>query len=327
MASTITVRDMNQEIVRSCMKGMGPVSKSSLARKTGLSFPTVSKTVDLLCESGEVEEAGTEMSSGGRCAALFRLNPMYALYLLLTVENDSVNWALKDLEENSLTSGSSEENQEVLAVLEAKIESIRQLYPNLKGLVIGAAGMVSGGKILLSGGDCQLVGIDLQDYFSERFALPVQVINDMNAVAAGRWSADGQKESCCVCIYLGKNGMGAGVVIHGKAWQGASDFAGELSFLPDMPGKLRPGDKDFAPSRMLEAYRKIIQIYASVLNPQRIILYRNPFLDGVLEELYQECEKVIPAHSMPLLVISDDYEKDYEKGLMVIARSLQRCDK
>ena len=41
MASTITVRDMNQEIVRSCMKGLGPVSKSSLARKTGLSFPTV----------------------------------------------------------------------------------------------------------------------------------------------------------------------------------------------------------------------------------------------------------------------------------------------
>ena len=48
---------------------------------------------------------------------------------------------------------------------------------------------------------------------------------------------------------------------------------------------------------------------------------------SILEELYQECEKVIPAHSMPLLVISDDYEKDYEKGLMVIAGSLQRYDK
>ena len=32
--------------------------------------------------------------------------------------------------------------------------------------------------------------------------------------------------------------------------------------------------------------------------------------------------KIIPEHSMPLLVISDDYEKDYEKGLMVIAGSL-----
>lgn len=322
MASTITVRDMNQEIVRSCMKGLGPVSKSSLARKTGLSFPTVSKTVDLLCESGEVEMAGTEDSSGGRCAALYRLNPMYALYLLLAVENDSVRWNLKDLEGNSLTSGSTEGDREVLAVLEKKVESIQQLYPGMKGIVIGAAGMVSDGKILLSGGECRLVGIDLQAYFSSRFGLPVRVINDMNAVAAGRWSLDGQKDNCCVCVYLGRNGMGAGIVINGNVWQGASDFAGELSFLPDMPGKLCPGDKDFAPSRMLDAYRKIIQIYASILNPQRIILYRNPFLDGVLEELYQECEKIIPEHSMPLLVISDDYEKDYEKGLMVIAGSL-----
>lgn len=30
MASTLTVKDMNQEIVRDCMKGLGPVSKSVL---------------------------------------------------------------------------------------------------------------------------------------------------------------------------------------------------------------------------------------------------------------------------------------------------------
>ena len=114
MASTLTVKDMNQEIVRDCMKGLGPVSKSVLSRKTGLSFPTVSKTVDLLCETGEVEEAGTEKSGGGRCAALYRLNPVFSLYLLLTVENDTIHWSLKDLEGNSLKEETSEENFPIL---------------------------------------------------------------------------------------------------------------------------------------------------------------------------------------------------------------------
>ena len=41
MASTLTVKDMNQEIVRDCMKGLGPVSKSVLSRKTGLSLSLI----------------------------------------------------------------------------------------------------------------------------------------------------------------------------------------------------------------------------------------------------------------------------------------------
>ena len=326
MASTLTVKDMNQEIVRDCMKGLGPVSKSVLSRKTGLSFPTVSKTVDLLCETGEVEEAGTEKSGGGRCAALYRLNPVFSLYLLLTVENDTIHWSLKDLEGNSLKEETSEENFPILTAMEAKVESIRTQFPCLKGIVIGAAGMVSGGKIVLTAGGSELTGVNLQEHFSRKFGIPVRAVNDMNAVAAGRWSLAGRSDGCCVCIYLGKNGMGAGIVINGKVWQGASDFAGELGFLPDMPGKLRPADKNFAPSRMLEIYCKIIQIYASVLNPERVVLYRNPFLDGALEELYRECEKVIPEHSMPLLEISDSYETDYEQGLLVIANMLKERD-
>ena len=91
MASTLTVKDMNQEIVRDCMKGLGPVSKSVLSRKTGLSFPTVSKTVDLLCETGEVEEAGTEKSGGGRCAALYR--PVSYTHLVFSIRVSS--WETK----------------------------------------------------------------------------------------------------------------------------------------------------------------------------------------------------------------------------------------
>ena len=114
----------------------------------------------------------------------------------------------------------------------------------------------------------------------------------MNAVAAGRWSLAGRSDGCCVCIYLGQNGMGAGIVINGKVWQGASDFAGELGFLPDMPGKLRPADKNFAPSRMLEIYCKIHTNLCLGAQSGKSGAVQKPIPGlGALEELYRECEK------------------------------------
>lgn len=110
--------------------------------------------------------------AGGRCAALYRLNPVFSLYLLLTVENDTIHWSLKDLEGNSLKEETSEENFPILTAMEAKVESIRTQFPCLKGIVIGAAGMVSGGKVVLTAGGSELTGVNLQEHFQGNSEFP-----------------------------------------------------------------------------------------------------------------------------------------------------------
>ena len=272
MASTVTVRGMNQEIIRNCLKGREQVSKTDLAALTGLSFPTVSRTIDHLVNTGEVETVGAGSSSGGRCAMLYRLNPLHAVYLLLTIERGRLRWKLKDLGGNVLAQASRQREGRLWEAIGETAQSIKGLYPQLRAVVIGAAGMVSKGRLMLSEGDQELEGRDLEGFFSERLEVPVRAVNDMNAAAAGCWSRTGMERGACVCLYLGGNGMGAGIVLDGRVWSGAADFAGELGFLPDMKERLQPWKDTFSARGMQEVYRRIIQTYAVLLNPERIVL-------------------------------------------------------
>ena len=323
MASTVTVRGMNQEIIRNCLKGREQVSKTDLAALTGLSFPTVSRTIDHLVNTGEVETVGAGSSSGGRCAMLYRLNPLHAVYLLLTIERGRLRWKLKDLGGNVLAQASRQREGRLWEAIGETAQSIKGLYPQLRAVVIGAAGMVSKGRLMLSEGDQELEGRDLEGFFSERLEVPVRAVNDMNAAAAGCWSRTGMERGACVCLYLGGNGMGAGIVLDGRVWPGAADFAGELGFLPDMKERLQPWNDAFSARGMQDVYRRIIQTYAVLLNPERIVLYTNPFLEGMMEELYEDCSRYLPEYAVPLLELSDDFERDYEMGMMEIAGKME----
>ena len=170
MASTVTVRGMNQEIIRNCLKGREQVSKTDLAALTGLSFPTVSRTIDHLVNTGEVETVGAGSSSGGRCAMLYRLNPLHAVYLLLTIERGRLRWKLKDLGGNVLAQASRQGEGRLWEAIGETAQSIKGLYPQLRAVVIGAAGMVSKGRLMLSEGDQELEGRDLEGFFSERLS-------------------------------------------------------------------------------------------------------------------------------------------------------------
>ena len=93
----VTVKQLNKERIRAYMGKHESASKSQIARELGLSFPTVGRLIDELCSDGELTEQGAGSSTGGRCACLYELNPLFSLYLLVQVESDRVCWNLKDM--------------------------------------------------------------------------------------------------------------------------------------------------------------------------------------------------------------------------------------
>lgn len=72
MADAGRLKQVNMTLIREAMRGGGEHSKNELARRTGLSFPTVSRIVDDLVEAGEAKETGTAASTGGRARSSMR---------------------------------------------------------------------------------------------------------------------------------------------------------------------------------------------------------------------------------------------------------------
>ena len=101
----VTVKQLNKERIRAYMGKHESASRSQIARELGLSFPTVGRLIDELCSDGELTEQGAGSSTGGRCACLYELNPLFSLYLLVQVESDRVCWNLKDMRENTVEQG------------------------------------------------------------------------------------------------------------------------------------------------------------------------------------------------------------------------------
>ncbi|MBU3133124.1 ROK family protein [Clostridium gasigenes] len=323
MANSGTIKNININNIRKVLENNKSMSKSDIVTYTGLSFPTVSKTIEYLVELGELIDVGLNNSSGGRCAKKYSLNPMYVVSLSLYLEGFQICWFLNDFCSNRLESGNLNYEGMILQGIEKVISSIRLRYCQLSSIMIGIASNVNGGKIISHIDYKELEDIDIINYFKKIYGLPISIENDMKVAARGYWARHENKNIQAVAsIYMGKSGMGSNMVINGKVWSGTSNFAGELYYLPISDDNEKYPMSGFDGIDIVEYYGKIIQSYIVLINPNLIVLYSNSYIIDKLEQIELYCKSRIPKEAMPNIKISDEFTEDYEYGLSKMANEL-----
>lgn len=317
MADAGVLRKINAGLVREQLRGGAQRSKTELARLTGLSFPTVSKTVDQMTAAGELREAGSEGSTGGRAARLYEIEPGFALSLLLRLEGERLDWRVLDLTGRAIEGGGLVCASDYLQQISAQIVRVKGRYPQLDSVVFGIAATVFEGVIADTVLYHELRGVTLADELADRCGLPVAVENDMKAAALGCWTRRKPRKGALCCIYIGDNGAGSYTVLDGGVLRGAFGVAGDLGYLPlfDRP----PTGADFAEMDMVRYYSDVIRCQTALLDPERIVLYENAYNRGRLEEICAACRAHLPAHVRTVIELSDEFETDYETGLAAIA--------
>lgn len=234
------MRELNLLIVLDAFRVAGQMSRASVARATGLSAPTASKSVQQLVDVGLLVEQGRESGNIGKPATKVSFNAAYAsvmgidlggTHLRMVVSDLAGRFSARSVEAIDASSGPDAilgrietVGRALLAQAPAPLMAIGLATP---GIVDTEAGVVRRARNLKGWLDTPI-----RDRLECAFGVPAVVENDVNAAAIGeRWHGAARGHESFIFISIG-TGVGAGVVIDGEIHHGQHYAAGEINLIP-----------------------------------------------------------------------------------------------
>lgn len=229
------------EILR-LLRQYGPCSRADLARRSGLSAPTVSSSIEYLQKRGLAEPIGTGSSGGGRPPELVRFNRTGGYVAGVDIGGSAVRLALADLDGTVIARASSPVGargtpRRILALIRNDLRRLQTLHrvPSRKMLAIalGAPGITDlrAGLVRSAPHLPDWQDVPLRQLASKEFGLPAVIENDVNLGAIGEnWCGTARGVSDFVFLGIG-TGVGAGIFVNGSLYHGSDWTAGEIGYL------------------------------------------------------------------------------------------------
>jgi predicted NBD/HSP70 family sugar kinase len=241
MATPPLLKRLNEETVLDTIRAGAPISRAEIARRAGISKPTVSLALRALLEAGLVREAPGR-PSGPTYGAIY-FEPVAEASLVLGVDLGArfLRGALSDL------AGTVRARQDVeLAGADADtaldaIADLRDALVRAAGLsaelidevVVGIPGVVEPqtGLVRLAMNIPRLDGRPYRTELEQRLGVRVTLENDVNLAALGE-RRQGIARGVDDFMFLSVGtGLGAGLVLRGELQRGRHGAAGELDYV------------------------------------------------------------------------------------------------
>ncbi len=213
------------------------VSRADLARFSGLSRATVSDIVLEFLEAGAVSESEVAPSSGGRPPIRLRFEDGWRHLIGVEMGASHLSGVRTDLRGRVLASFKREmdvggDPVGTLAAIDEGVRDLSRVDPGVPVLGIG----VGVPSPLRAADDGRLaphlfprwVGVDIASHLASVHGLPVRLDNDANLGAlAEHWWGAGRDVTDFAYIKVA-TGVGAGILIGGQIYRGATGIAGEI---------------------------------------------------------------------------------------------------
>lgn len=241
--------------IASTIRDFAPLSRAEIARRLAVSPATVSRAVDRLISCGIVfEEGRNPEKQAGRPSTILRMNPNMVSVIAVDLRLTEAYVALADLNGKILHSGTDKlvvgNTKQSVQQLLSLIQSVSQSCPSappVRAVVVGAPSIVDSNTGFVEWApSLDWTGVPLGQIISEELNIAVQVENDVNLAALGEyWKGAAQHVTRNMVFVSIGTGIGAGIIINGELYHGATSAAGEVGYfitdletLRDQTGKM-----------------------------------------------------------------------------------------
>ncbi|MEZ0537612.1 ROK family protein [Caldicellulosiruptoraceae bacterium PP1] len=234
------IKDINRALVINEIRTNEKINRKKIAQNLGLGLSTVTYIIDELINQNLVFEVGEADSTGGRKPILLQFNYDYGYTIGIRIKNNLFEIALTNLKPNIISmkripfkKGSSSD-----LVVDLIIHEIDNIINSLSsdkkllGIGISVSGIVDSnkGKLIFSG-LLNWEQVDFKLTIENKFGIPVYVENDVKAFTQTElWFGYGKEFNNFLVITYGA-GIGSGIVINKRIYNGDFGGAGELGHI------------------------------------------------------------------------------------------------
>lgn len=233
------LRRHNLAAVLGRLHDSGPMTRSQLAKQTGLNRSTIRDLIGELVDLGlVVENKGAPKSGPGRPSSVARVTPSGAVVLAVELEVDSIAVATIGLG-GHIFGEAREANTPANTAPGLVVERLARLAaPLLKGLppehTLVGAGVAVAGVVRRSDGfvhtapNLEWLDVPIGEMIRSRLGIDlVRVANEADLGALGEFRRGAARTAKQLIFVAGEVGVGIGVITEGTPMLGASGYAGE----------------------------------------------------------------------------------------------------
>ena len=224
------------------------LTKTDIVKLTGLTYPTVSKSISSLHEAMLIQESGEGASRGGRPPLLYSFNPRAGVIVGVQIEKKRLSLGAFDLDlrliDDLQFQVSSLKPADIIILIKKGVQEIarNQAEGVLYGVGIGSPGNIDPvDNTVVSPYQLRWrTPVDLIHPLEEELGVPVCLGNDINLAALGELVAFHPHNLTQPMVFVSvAQGVGAGLIINDTVYCGSKGGAGEIGHMSiDVNGKL-----------------------------------------------------------------------------------------
>jgi len=231
-SSRATPHTTSRAAVLDVIRAAGTISRAGLVAATGFTGATISTVVRALIDDGLVRETGRAESTGGKPRVLLQLDGGARYAVGVHLDPVGITYALTDLTGAVVSrvtrAGGGGDATAIVTRMARQVEALVEGAGVERDRVLGV------GLVSATGGPRPLPSMRHWAHFpvaeelEREVGLPVVPGNDATAAALGEyWSGGVNEASIFAAVYMG-TGIGAGLLVNGIPYHGASGNAGEI---------------------------------------------------------------------------------------------------